>query len=128
MNRVLERLGHLRMGRGSALLQLLAWGRIRSLARVVYECDRAASGLIAAHRVHAHAQVAQALQRALPDLVAPERREQQRLARQPRQLHRRHRAAAGGLLECVLRVHDLARARRVGNPSELHPLDVANHR
>src|SRR5437763_7600976 len=37
MNRVLERLGHLRMGRGSALVSLLAWGRIRSLARVAYD-------------------------------------------------------------------------------------------
>jgi predicted AlkP superfamily phosphohydrolase/phosphomutase len=37
MNRVLERLGHLRMGRGSALVQLLAWGRVRTVARVVYD-------------------------------------------------------------------------------------------
>ena len=37
MNRVLERLGVLRMGRGSALVSLLAWGRIRSIARVAYD-------------------------------------------------------------------------------------------
>jgi predicted AlkP superfamily phosphohydrolase/phosphomutase len=37
MNRVLESLGALRMGRGSALVSLLAWGRIRSLARVAYD-------------------------------------------------------------------------------------------
>jgi len=37
LNRVLESLGALRMGRGSALVSLLAWGRIRSLARVAYD-------------------------------------------------------------------------------------------
>jgi predicted AlkP superfamily phosphohydrolase/phosphomutase len=37
MNKVLERLGLLRLGRGSALVNLLAWGRVRSLARVVYD-------------------------------------------------------------------------------------------
>jgi predicted AlkP superfamily phosphohydrolase/phosphomutase len=37
MNRVLERIGYLRLGRGSALVDLLAWGRVRSLARVVYD-------------------------------------------------------------------------------------------
>src|SRR5436305_5521850 len=37
MNRVLESLGALRTGRGSALVSLLAWGRIRSLARVAYD-------------------------------------------------------------------------------------------
>ena len=37
MNRVLESMGALRMGRGSALVSLLAWGRIRSLARVAYD-------------------------------------------------------------------------------------------
>jgi predicted AlkP superfamily phosphohydrolase/phosphomutase len=37
MNRVLEQLGYLRQGRGSGLIGLLAWGRVRSLARVVYD-------------------------------------------------------------------------------------------
>jgi predicted AlkP superfamily phosphohydrolase/phosphomutase len=37
MNRVLEHLGVLRMGRGSGLVSLLAWGRIRSIARVIYD-------------------------------------------------------------------------------------------
>ena len=37
MNRVLEQLGYLRMGRGSALIGLLAWGRVRSIARVAYD-------------------------------------------------------------------------------------------
>jgi predicted AlkP superfamily phosphohydrolase/phosphomutase len=37
MNKVLERLGFLKFGRGSTLVNLLAWGRIRSLARVVYD-------------------------------------------------------------------------------------------
>jgi predicted AlkP superfamily phosphohydrolase/phosphomutase len=37
MNKVLERLDLLRFGRGSALVNLLAWGRVRSLARVVYD-------------------------------------------------------------------------------------------
>jgi predicted AlkP superfamily phosphohydrolase/phosphomutase len=37
MNRVLEQLGYLQMGRGSALVQLLAWGRVRSMARVAYD-------------------------------------------------------------------------------------------
>jgi predicted AlkP superfamily phosphohydrolase/phosphomutase len=37
MNKVLEHLGFLRLGRGSALVNLLAWGRVRSLARVVYD-------------------------------------------------------------------------------------------
>jgi predicted AlkP superfamily phosphohydrolase/phosphomutase len=37
MNKVLEHLGFLRFGRGSALVNLLAWGRIRSLARVAYD-------------------------------------------------------------------------------------------
>jgi predicted AlkP superfamily phosphohydrolase/phosphomutase len=37
MNRVLEHLGVLQMGRGSGLVSLLAWGRIRSVARKVYD-------------------------------------------------------------------------------------------
>jgi predicted AlkP superfamily phosphohydrolase/phosphomutase len=37
MNKVLEHLGFLRFGRGSALVNLLAWGRVRALARVVYD-------------------------------------------------------------------------------------------
>ena len=37
MNKVLERLGVLEFGRGSALVNLLAWGRVRSVARVVYD-------------------------------------------------------------------------------------------
>src|SRR6185503_15646374 len=37
MNRVLEHLGLLKTGRGSALVSLLAWGRIRSMARKTYD-------------------------------------------------------------------------------------------
>jgi predicted AlkP superfamily phosphohydrolase/phosphomutase len=37
MNKVLEHLGFLRFGRGSRLVNLLAWGRIRSVARVAYD-------------------------------------------------------------------------------------------
>ena len=37
MNKVLERAGYLRFGRGSALVNLLAWGRVRSIARVAYD-------------------------------------------------------------------------------------------
>jgi predicted AlkP superfamily phosphohydrolase/phosphomutase len=37
MNRVLEHLGYLHQGRGSALVSLLAWGRVRSIARVAYD-------------------------------------------------------------------------------------------
>src|SRR4029453_13070081 len=37
MNKVLEQLGFLRFGRGSALVNLLSWGRVRSLARVAYD-------------------------------------------------------------------------------------------
>jgi predicted AlkP superfamily phosphohydrolase/phosphomutase len=37
MNKVLERLGFLRFGRGAGLVNLLAWGRVRSVARVVYD-------------------------------------------------------------------------------------------
>jgi len=37
MNRVLEHLDLLKMGRGSALVSLLAWGRIRSMARKTYD-------------------------------------------------------------------------------------------
>ena len=37
MNRVLEHLGVLTLGRGSGLVSLLAWGRLRSIARRVYD-------------------------------------------------------------------------------------------
>ena len=37
MNKVLEHLGFLRFGRGSRVVNLLAWGRVRSLARVLYD-------------------------------------------------------------------------------------------
>ena len=37
MNKVLEHLGFLSFGRGSGLVNLLAWGRVRSLARVAYD-------------------------------------------------------------------------------------------
>ncbi|HEY7563255.1 MAG TPA: alkaline phosphatase family protein [Gaiellaceae bacterium] len=46
MNKVLERAGYLRFGRGSALVNLLAWGRVRSIARVAYD------------RLHLHGRVA----------------------------------------------------------------------
>jgi predicted AlkP superfamily phosphohydrolase/phosphomutase len=37
MNKVLEHLGFLRFGRGSALVNLLSWGRVRSFARLAYD-------------------------------------------------------------------------------------------
>ena len=37
MNKVLEHLGFLRFGAGSTLVNLLSWGRVRSVARVVYD-------------------------------------------------------------------------------------------
>jgi predicted AlkP superfamily phosphohydrolase/phosphomutase len=37
MNKVLEHLGFLRFGRGSALVNLISWGRVRSVARVLYD-------------------------------------------------------------------------------------------
>jgi len=37
MNKVLEELGFLRFAPGSALVNLLSWGRVRSAARVVYD-------------------------------------------------------------------------------------------
>ncbi len=37
MNKVLEQLGFLRFGRGSTLVNLLSWGRVRSLARLAYD-------------------------------------------------------------------------------------------
>ncbi len=37
MNKVLEQLGFLRFGRGSTLVNLLAWGRVRSVARLAYD-------------------------------------------------------------------------------------------
>jgi predicted AlkP superfamily phosphohydrolase/phosphomutase len=37
MNRLLEQLGFLTLGRGSGLVSLLAWGRARSLARKMYD-------------------------------------------------------------------------------------------
>jgi predicted AlkP superfamily phosphohydrolase/phosphomutase len=37
MNKVLEAMGFLRFGRGSTLVNLLSWGRVRSLARVAYD-------------------------------------------------------------------------------------------
>jgi predicted AlkP superfamily phosphohydrolase/phosphomutase len=37
MNKVLERLGFLRFAAGSRLVNLLSWGRVRSVARVVYD-------------------------------------------------------------------------------------------
>jgi predicted AlkP superfamily phosphohydrolase/phosphomutase len=37
MNKVLEHLGFLRFGAGSKLVNLLSWGRVRSMARVVYD-------------------------------------------------------------------------------------------
>lgn len=37
MNKVLERLGFLRFAPGSRLVNLLSWGRVRSVARVVYD-------------------------------------------------------------------------------------------
>jgi predicted AlkP superfamily phosphohydrolase/phosphomutase len=37
MNKLLQELGFLRFGRGSWLVNLISWGRIRSIARVVYD-------------------------------------------------------------------------------------------
>jgi len=37
MNKVLERLGYLRFAPGSALVNILSWGRVRSAARLVYD-------------------------------------------------------------------------------------------
>ncbi len=61
-------------------------------------------------------------------LVVAERRDQRRLAREPRELDRGDRAAPGGLLEGVPRVHHLPGARHVADARELHPLDVSHDR
>jgi hypothetical protein len=75
-----------------------------------------------------HAELAQAKQRALRELVFAERGYQQRLAGQPRELHGRDRPSARRLFEGLARVDDLAGARDVVDARELNPLDVPNRR
>ncbi len=109
-------------------LQALAERRDRPLARVVDERDGPACRLLARRVRDAHAELAQPHERAARRLVVAERRDQQRLPGEPRELHRDDRAAAGRLLERVARVHDLAGARHVRHVRVLDPLDVAHDR
>ena len=113
---------------GGERLQALAERRDRTLPLRVQQRHRTARGRRARRRAHLHAELPQAQQRTARELVFSQRGQQQRPARQPRQLHGRHRPAPGGLFKAVVRVHHLARARRAGYARELHPLDVANHR
>ena len=61
-------------------------------------------------------------------VVAPERGEELHRAVEVRELDGGDRAAPGGLLPGLERVHDLPRFGHVLDPGELHPLDVADHR
>ena len=63
----------------------------------------------------------------MPKGVIAERGEEQALARESSQLHGSHRAAAGRLLPCFRRVHDLAGGRHALHPRELDPLDVPDY-
>ena len=98
------------------------------VARLVHEGHRAARWRRTPRRAHLNAQLAQAAQRALSELVIAERRDQQRSARQARELHGRDGPSPGGLFEGLARVDHLAGARHVRDARELHPLDVANRR
>jgi hypothetical protein len=75
-----------------------------------------------------HAELAQAQQRALRELVFAERGYEQRLAGQARELHGRDRSSARGLFEGVARVHHFAGARDMVDARELHPLNVPYRR
>ena len=74
--------------------------------------------------VHAHAVRGQPLGRAARPLVVAERREEVRAAAQLRELDRRDRPAAAGLLPRLRRVHDVAGRGQVRHARELDPLDV----
>jgi hypothetical protein len=100
----------------------------RALARVVDQSHRPAGRAIAERRANIDAQLVQPRHRPPALLVLAQRRQQQRLARQTRQLHRRHRAPSRRLLERIVRVNHLARPRHLRHARELHPLDVAHHR
>ena len=56
--------------------------------------------------------------------VVAECGEEQALARQPRELHRRDGTAPSGFLPGLERVHDLTRRRDALDPCELDPLHV----
>src|SRR5205823_3441518 len=64
----------------------------------------------------------------VPKLVVAEGGQEEALASEPRELHRRDRSAAGRLLPGLDGVDDLARRGHVVHARELDPLDVADDR
>src|SRR5207248_151671 len=101
----------------------------RALALRIDEGDRAALGLTGAPGgLAADAAPAQVLERAPAGLVVAERGQERARAGELAQLHRRDAAAAGGLLEDLGGMDDLARRRDVRHAKELDPLDVPDHR
>ena len=107
-------------------LEPLAERRDRALAPIVDERDSTSRRDGARGRFHAHTELLQTIERAPPGFVLAERRDEQRIAGQARELHGSDGAAAGRLLEGVLSVDHLAGLRHVLDARELHPLDVAD--
>ena len=74
----------------------------------------------------ANAELLQPALRPAPERVVAQRGQEQALAGEPRELHRRDRSTAGRVLPGVERVDDLARGRDVLDPCELDPLHVSD--
>ena len=78
--------------------------------------------------MHGDAARLELLARAAAEVVVGERGEEEAGAGEIRELDGRDGAAAGGLLPCLERVHDLARRGRMLDARELDPLDVPDDR
>jgi hypothetical protein len=91
------------------------------------EVDEAAAlAARARRRVHAHAELVEALLRPPAEVVIGKRGEELALTGQLRELHGGDGTAAADLLPELARMDDLARARDVRHARELDPLDVAD--
>jgi RNA polymerase sigma factor (sigma-70 family) len=116
-----ERVGRMRIEPGPD-------GRDRPLPAVVEVREAAPLWGVAEDRLDAHSELSELALRPVPELVIPERREEDDVAGEPQELTRGDGAPSGGLDPRLAGVHDLAGLRDGFDPGELDPFDMADYR
>src|SRR5207248_1479712 len=106
----------------------LADHRDRPLGNCVDVHEGAALGLRPPGGLDTNAELLELPRRSVPELVVAERRQEEALAGEARELDRRDGASARRLLPGLEGMHDLARRGYMVHARELDPFDVADDR
>jgi RNA polymerase sigma factor (sigma-70 family) len=101
--------------------------RDRPLPAVVEVREAAPLRLVAEGRLDAHSELPELALGPVPELVIPERREEDDVAGEPQELARGDGAPSGGLDPRPAGVHDLAGSRDGFDAGELDPFDMADY-